>query len=175
MPISGFRTHRVLLPMPPARRRGARARMAGVSLLEMLLVVALIAVVGLVAAMAMSGGIDGMRLRGAAKEIASQLRYTRTQAIASGVPQRFTLDPRTRRWEAPNGRRGQLPEQLSVRFTGAREVQPQAGIGAIRFFEDGASSGGRIELGVRDAAWRIDVGWITGEVKAAPAPEGARR
>lgn len=149
-----------------------RRRIRGVSLLEMLLVMVLIAMISLIAAMAMGGGMDGVRLRSNAKQLAAQLRYTRTQAIVTGVPQRFSVDPRTRRWEAPNGRGGELPSNLSVRFTGAREVQPQAGVGAVRFFEDGASSGGRIELRLRDASWRVDVGWITGEVSVGPTPAG---
>jgi len=51
-----------------------------------------------------------------------------------------------------------------VQFTGAREVQPSEGVGAIVFFSDGASTGGRVQLRMRDAAWNIDVAWLTGEV-----------
>ncbi|RBK81763.1 type II secretion system protein GspH, partial [Xanthomonas oryzae pv. oryzae] len=40
-----------------------RARTRGTSLLEMLLVIALIAMAGVLAAAALNGGIDGMRLR----------------------------------------------------------------------------------------------------------------
>ncbi len=36
------------------------------------------------------------------------------------------------------------------------------------FFPDGASTGGRIDLQVKDARWRVDVGWITGEVRSGP-------
>ena len=50
----------------------------------------------------------------------------------------------------------------------------QAGVGAIRFFDDGASTGGRIDLSLREAAWRIEVSWITGEVRVGPRPEPAR-
>lgn len=156
------------------RRVRPRASMAGVSLLEMLLVVALIAVVSLLSAMAMGGGRDGMRLRGAAKEVAAQLRHARTVAISTGTPQSFSIDPRQQRWEGAKGRHGTLPDEVAVAFTGAREVQPQAGVGAIRFFDDGASTGGRIDLSLREAAWRIEVSWITGEVRVGPRPEPAR-
>ncbi|MGV8960536.1 MAG: type II secretion system protein XpsH [Stenotrophomonas sp.] len=153
---------------PYRGRSRSRRRMVGVSLLEMLLVMALIAVTGLLAAMAMSGGWDGMRLRSQSKQLAAQLRYTRTQAIASGVPQRFTIEPHSRRWQGANGRHGELPASLAVSFTGAREVQPQAGVGAIVFFEDGASTGGRIDLRAGPGQWRIEVAWITGQIKAGP-------
>jgi len=137
----------------------------GVSLLEMLLVVALLAAVSVLAASAMTGGFAGMQLRSQAKQITAQLRYTRTQAIATGQSQRFTIDPQAHTWTAPNDRRGDIPEKLHVRFVGAREVQPRQGEGAIVFFPDGASTGGRVQLSAKKAAMNIDVTWLTGEVR----------
>lgn len=147
---------------PPQQGLGRHA--TGVSLLEMLLVIGLIAIASTLAAMALTGGLEGMRLRSSAKEIASQLRYTRAQAIATGQPQRFVIDPRGHAWQAPNDRSGRIPESLAVEFSGAREAQARAGEGGILFFNDGASTGGRVQLQARQAAWRVDVAWLTGEV-----------
>ena len=143
-------------------QRAVRAR--GVSLLEMLLVVALIAMASLLAAAAFTGGFAGMQLRSEAKEIAAQLRYTRTRAISSGQAQRFVIDPAARTWQAPDGRDGEIPDALEVRFVGARQVQPRDGEGAVVFFSDGAATGGRIQLRRDSAAWNVDVAWLTGEV-----------
>lgn len=140
-------------------------RVRGVSLLEMLLVIALIAGASVLAMAAFGGGMAGMQLRSEAREIAAQLRFTRTHAIATGQPQRFTIDPRAHAWTAPRNRSGTVPEALGVTFTGAREVQPREGEGAIVFFADGASTGGRIQVGLKGAAWNIDVAWLTGQVK----------
>jgi general secretion pathway protein H len=137
----------------------------GVSLLEMLLVVALLAAISVLAAGAMTGGFAGMQLRSEAKQVVAQLRYTRAQAIATGKPQRFTIDPQAHTWTAPNKRHGEIPEKLGIAFIGAREVQPRRGEGAIMFFADGASTGGRVQLSAKKAAWNIDVAWLTGEVK----------
>jgi general secretion pathway protein H len=137
----------------------------GISLLEMLLVVALLAAVSMLAAGAMTGGFAGMQLRSQAKQLVAQLRYTRTQAIATGRPQRFTIDPSARTWTAPGDRHGEIPEKLGIAFIGAREVQPRRGEGAILFFPDGASTGGRVQLSAKKAALDIDVAWLTGEVK----------
>lgn len=130
----------------------------------MLLVVSLIALVSLLAAAAFSGGLKGMELRSAAKDIATQLRFTRTRAIASGQPQSFVIDPAARTWSAPGGHDGEVPEALRIRFTGARETQPSRGKGAVTFFSDGAATGGRIQLSREGAAWNVDVAWLTGEV-----------
>jgi general secretion pathway protein H len=144
----------------------------GVSLIEMLLVVGLIAVASLLAAAAFSGGLAGMQLRATAKDVAAQLRFTRTRAITTGEPQRFVIDPGARTWRAPDGRHGEIPEALQVRFIGAREVQPHAGEGAVMFFADGAATGGRIQLSREGATWNIDVAWLTGEVTLARAGAG---
>ncbi|MFZ5657111.1 MAG: type II secretion system protein XpsH [Pseudomonadota bacterium] len=148
------------------RHRPAR----GVSLIELIVVIVLVGLMSLLAASAMGGGFKGMQLRGAAREVASQLRYTRTRAIASGQTQRFSIDPRTRVWEAPDGRRGELPPALGIEFTGARQAQVRDDAGAILFFHDGASTGGRVRLVREGAAWDVDVRWLTGEVRVARGP-----
>lgn len=145
----------------------------GTSLLEMLLVIALIAAISVLGVATLGGGMEGVRLRSSAKAVAAALRFTRTQAIATGQPQRFTVDPAAHTWAAPNGRKGEIPESLRITFTGAREVQPRRGEGAIVFFADGASTGGRVQLSARRAAWNVDVAWLTGEVKLRRA-EAAR-
>jgi general secretion pathway protein H len=139
----------------------------GFTLLEVVLVLAIVALASLLAAAAIGGGTDGMRLRSAAKEVAAQLRFTRAQALATGEPQRFTIDPAAHAWTAPKERGGELSPKLSIVFTGAREVQPAEGIGAIVFFPDGASTGGRVRMAIGEAAWQVDVAWLTGEVRVA--------
>ena len=136
-------------------------------MLETLLVVAILALAAALAAAAVTGGFRGAELRATAKEIAANLRYTRARAISTGQPQSFTVDPQAHAWTAPNGRDGDIPERLTVTFTGAREVQPTEGVGAVVFFPDGAATGGRIRLGLDDAAWEIDVAGLTGEVQVS--------
>ena len=140
-------------------------RVRGMSLLEMLLVLALIAGIAVLGIAAFGGGWQGIQLRSSAKAVAAQLRYTRALAISTGTPQRFVIDPATHRWSAPNGRKGEIPASVRVSFIGAREVQPRRGEGAVVFFEDGASTGGRVQLAARKAAWNIDVAWLTGEIR----------
>lgn len=144
---------------------GIVRRARGFTLLEMLVVVVLIAAMGALTAVTMTGGLDGIRLRAGAKEVASQLRYTRAQAIATGRPQRFSIDPKAHRWSAPKGRSGTLPEQLRITVTGARQAQPARDVAAIVFFADGASTGGRVQLRAERAAWNVDVAWLTGRVE----------
>lgn len=167
-------------PMPqnamraPRRSSPSGAR-AGFTLIEMLIVVTLIAAISALLMATIGGGMDGLRLRSAAKELVAELRHARAQAMAKGEVQRFVIDPAKRHWTGAEGRSGELHKKLSVVFIGARELQPRRGEGAIVFFEDGASSGGRIQLRQGNAAWNIDVAWLTGEVGLHRAQvDGAR-
>ncbi|MBP8080814.1 MAG: GspH/FimT family pseudopilin [Arenimonas sp.] len=147
-------------------------RQRGISLIELIVVVVLIAAATALAASVMGAGLPGQQLRNASRELAAQLRYTRAQAIVTGKSQTFSIDARTREWQAPNRRHGQLPQEINLVATGARIEQTRPDIVAIRFFPEGAATGGRIVLSRERAAWQIDVEWLTGEVtvKRAQAP-----
>ena len=99
-----------------------------------------------------------------------QMNLERLRAkLATGEAQRFVIDPRAHRWSAPHGHHGDVPPALGIVFIGARETRPSPGEGAIVFFPDGASTGGRVQLSAKRAAWNIDVAWLTGEVRVARA------
>jgi general secretion pathway protein H len=154
--MTAARAHRIRF-----RHRAAR----GFTLLEILVVVTLIAALSLILVGAMTGGMDGLRMRSAAKELVAELRFARAQAIATGTVQRFSIVPAQRSWAGAKGRKGELPKALEVVFTWVRQVQASEGEGVILFFEDGASTGGQIQLRRGDAAWNVDVTWLTGEVR----------
>ena len=69
-----------------------------------------------------------------------------------------------KRWRAAGEREGELPDAVALRVITARGESPAQDVAAVRFFPDGAATGGRIVLSIDEAAWRVDVGWLTGEV-----------
>lgn len=147
----------------------ARRQPAGFTLIEMVVVLVIIAAATLLAMAAFGGGMRGMQLHSSAKQIAAQLRFARAVAISTGEPQDVVIDPRGRSWRGAKGRSGSLPGEGDVVFTGAGAAQfadaaDGDGKGVVRFFPDGAATGGRVRLLANGAGWDVDVRWLTGEV-----------
>jgi general secretion pathway protein H len=111
-------------------------------------------------------------LRGGANDLAAQFRFARAVAISSGEPQDVVIDPQARQWKGAKGRSGALPDGGEVVFTGARAAQfdpaeTEGGKGVVRFFADGAATGGRVRMLANGGGWDVDVGWLTGEVRVS--------
>src|SRR5687767_11284042 len=152
----------------PRRSLRAMPRHArGFTLIEIVIVVALVAGIAALVAGLLSVGLPGQQLRGSARELAAQLRYARAQAIVSGEPQQVTVDVGTREWKAPRARHGQIPEAIEVIAVGARDATAEPDMATYRFFPDGSSTGGHVRLRRGDAEWRVDIEWLTGEVVLA--------
>jgi general secretion pathway protein H len=144
-------------------------RSLGFTLIEMMAVLLLVAAMVAIGATAMSRHLPGQRMQQSARELAAQLRYTRARALATGQSQVFMLDAHTREWQAGESRNGKLPTGFDIVATGARNEQQHEGVAAVRFFPEGAATGGRFVLSKGRAAWQVDVAWLTGEVTLARA------
>jgi general secretion pathway protein H len=139
-------------------------RARGFTLLEILAVMALLAIALAVTAFSLDGGLDRARLDASARDIAAALRHTRTRALVEHQPQWFTLDLNARTFASP----GRDPQGIAggtvLHVTSAAEDVQHPGQARIRFFPDGSSTGGNIELVRKHREVRIDVDWLTGAV-----------
>ena len=84
--------------------------------------------------------------------------------MVTGEAKSFQINVKTREWKGPKSHSGTLPKSLEIIATTARREQPENDIAAIKFFPDGAATGGRIVLQHDTAKWQVDVKWLTGEV-----------
>lgn len=139
-------------------------RPRGMTLIEMVVVVMLIAAMSAALAISLGGGGEGRQIREAARQLTAQLQYTRGVAMLQGEAQVFEVDVEARAWRAPGNRTGPLPEGLEVSVLSAQGESPDADTAGIRFFPDGSSTGGVVRLGSGEAQWRVEVAWLTGTV-----------
>lgn len=139
-------------------------RSRGFTLLEVLAVLALIGIAMAVTAFSLNGGLDRARLDTSAREVTAALRHTRTQAIVQHRAQWFTLDLNARSFDSPGRDPRTFPSGTTLHVTSAAEDVQHPGVARIRFFPDGSSTGGHIELAHSHREVRIDVDWLTGAV-----------
>ena len=151
-------------------RRGdrtlARAAARGMSLLEILIVIVIVAALSRLAVSFITVRNPVAQLRTVGTDLATELRFTRMLAIASGSPQQLTFHLNQHRWEGPRHHHGTYPKEADIRITGPLVLQTPSRDASVRFFPDGASTGGRIDLQIGQVIWRLDVIWVTGEVQS---------
>ena len=140
-------------------------RARGFTLIEILAVVALIALAVTLVAVSVGDGLTGAKVKAASRDLVAALRYTRGQAIVKRESKTLSVDVEGRRYRAPGRQWVELPKDMDMKLVTARSELEEEGIGRIRFFPDGASTGGHIDLIRGEATWRIDVNWLTGEIR----------
>jgi general secretion pathway protein H len=81
------------------------------------------------------------------------------------------LDVGNNSYTAPGKAAVKLPTDMTLRLTTAEQEVTGANTGGIRFFADGSSTGGHISVLQDRREWRINVGWLTGEIELDEHPE----
>lgn len=114
-----------------------------------------------------SKNISAAESRSAARKLAASLKYTRSQAIITKSESVFIVDTEARTYTAPGRNPISLPEGMDVVLTTARSELTSEAAGGIRFFPDGGSTGGHVEMVVKGREYRVDVAWLTGETTLA--------
>lgn len=145
-------------------RTAAPAGAHGFSMLELMVVVLIMAVVATIVVPTV-GGVSTAELKSAAREIAAGLRFARGQAVVQRSEAVLLIDVEARAFTVPpDARVHRLPEKMDVKLYTAQRDLVGDNIGAIRFFPDGGSNGGRITLAAGERKYNVDVDWLTGRV-----------
>jgi general secretion pathway protein H len=152
---------------PPEQRAvsGRRSVVAGVTLLELLIVLMLMALIASVVIPIFGPGVSTTDLKRSARELAAGLRLARSQAIAQRAEAVLALDVAARSfWVPPDPRLHTMPQGIEIRLYTAQRDLVSDRVGAVRFFPDGGSNGGRITLAAGDRKYDVDIDWLTGRV-----------
>jgi general secretion pathway protein H len=149
--------------MRSPNRKGARA--AGFTLVEMLVVLALIGLVGGLSAQLLRPPPANLRVEAAARVLCATLRATRTRAIATNAEAAVTIDLARKTFYSPVGGEAALPDDATVEIDVASSQRQSSQLAGILFFPDGASTGGDVVIQLYGRRAKIDVNWLTGEAK----------
>jgi general secretion pathway protein H len=150
-------------PRPPRARRAAAER--GLSLLELLVVLSIMAIVAAVAGPYLAGGVSGAELKGAARQVAAGLRLARSEALSTRRETRLVLDLERHSFRVEgDAREHPLPKDAGLKLFTAQNDLVSDRVGAIRFYPDGGSNGGRVTIASGERKYEVDVDWLTGRV-----------
>lgn len=137
---------------------------SGFSLLELLIVLVILGFMAVLIPPRLSGVMISTQAKASARDIVSALRQTRSAAISTGQEQVFSLDLSKKSFTIKNNTTKNLPDKMQISLYTARTEQLSELEGAIRFFPDGSSTGGRIRLTMGNQQLYVDVNWLTGKV-----------
>jgi general secretion pathway protein H len=138
---------------------------AGVTLVELLVVLMLMAIIAAIAIPMLGPGVSNAELRSAARQVAAGLRMARDDAVATRTDTRLTLDLEHRTFQIERDPRVHaLPRELEMKLFTAQSDIVDEHVGAIRFYPDGGSTGGRVTLSAGERKFDVDVDWLTGRV-----------
>ena len=143
-------------------RSPGRHPAAGFTLLEMLVVMALLGLAMTLVLPRLGSGGPAVQVRGAARDLAAAARAAQLDALTRNRVVDLTVDAAgvhrdgRRLREFPTGLRLDLPGSE------ARSL-------ALRFYPDGSSSGGAVDLALGPRRYTVAVDWLTGTARVQEA------
>jgi len=148
----------------------ADSRTGGFTLLELVVALAIAAMLFAVLLPTGAHQRQHAELANAARGVAEALKSTRTQAIMAGQPEAFTIDVQRALYRASGKAAVQpLPHDTQVALY-TTQGETRGDTGAIRFFPDGSSTGGAVTLGRGGERVDVKVDWLTGGVSVHEQP-----
>ena len=144
----------------------AAAGERGFTLLEMVCVIALIAMLAAVLLPFVPHHTSRARLQAYALEAATLLKADRNAAIRRGVDVSTLVDAPSRAIRSgASARTIRIPQDVHVDALLPQTCRQRAALSTISFFADGMSCGGSIALTRLDTSYEIRVNWLTGRIE----------
>ena len=165
----GRKVEPVRRPTSSAGRAERLAAQAGFTLLEIVCVVAIIALLAAVILPALPRGTSFARLEAYAIETATLLKQDRYAAMRRRARVATEINAPTRTFRsAVSGHAVRLPNDIAVEALLAKRCDERAAGRTIDFFPSGRSCGGTIELTRLGRGFQVRVNWLTGGIELVP-------
>jgi general secretion pathway protein H len=143
----------------------SHGRSAGFTLVELLVVLVIVALVAMLVTPITGRSSDDAKIKAAARTFAADLRWLRQHAVSQRRETSATIEIMANRYarSVDNFTRA-LPPHAKIVFKPAIPGQSVADP-RIRFFPDGTSTGGQIDLASSARTYQVSVSWPFGHVR----------
>jgi type II secretion system protein H len=145
-------------------RRYQSQNSAGFTLLEALVVLAVVVLSVSVALQATPRQNPRLDLERAALELTAVMRSAQLKALKDQEKTTFTLDLANRRFWSAKDRLHQLDSETEVTMLSARGSRPATELGEVKFLPNGQNTGTTIRLSQGDYSAEITADWLTGAI-----------
>ena len=144
-------------------------RQAGFTLVEMLIVLAILALALTVSLPYARHSTEVQKVSQSAHAVSALLRAARSSAIAQSKSVVVSFDRKLRQFSSDSlNKPVQLPETTDLQFFTAKS-EVSNGTADIRFYSDGSSTGGKIVFDDRAQQATISINWLTGQISRQDA------
>lgn len=137
-------------------------RAAGFTVLEMLVVLAIMASLVAISGPLLRGPPDRLQLQTTTRDILAALKSTRAAAIVRNSETTLVFDLDHGTFSSPAVRASSYPESIHLNLKVALLEPEVTSRGSIKFFPDGSSTGADLVLTLRGRSAKICVNWLTG-------------
>ncbi len=153
---------------PAHNATAAHRRPHGFTLVELVVALAIAALMLATAPAALTRAFDSMEYRATVRNLLTELKRARLQAMHTGQATVFAYETQSRRFGVDHQLTREVPRKLAVAMIVA-DTEVVATRAAIRFYADGGASGGSIDV-IRPSGVgvRISVDWLLGRARQQP-------
>lgn len=134
----------------------------GFTILELLVVLAIMALALALAQPLIGKTADRLRLESAQAALLNALKTTRAAAIIRGTEASLVIDLNARTFRSPALPATRLPAKIELALKVAGLETTDRSHAEIRFYPDGSSTGGDLTIKLEDRIARVCVYWLTG-------------
>jgi len=137
----------------------------GFTIIELIVVLVIMVMAAAITGPNLVRGLASIQLKSAARDVASALRHSRSYAVITANESEFYLNLEKNLYSVSGKKKVyHLSDSVRLKLVTAESEITGAEEGAIRFFPDGSSTGGRVTLEAEERKYHIDVNWLTGQV-----------